>query len=143
MQKGLEKIRMKKWEHTLVGYLWIGECLSMLLNSRQKNYGLFETREKRNVLFIFIFGNERGIKEVLANSPRFILKQSIILKRRTKDLDFKKEAFITLPIWVKIYDIPTIYWTREGINAIASKLGKPLFADEMTFSANYLDFVRI
>lgn len=42
-----------------------------------------------------------------------------------------------------MYDILTVYWTPSGISAIASKLGTPLYADEATSSASYLDFARI
>lgn len=83
------------------------------------------------------------MKKHLKMSLRMVLGLCCNNHSWSKDLDFKKESFITLPLWVKIFDIPTIYWTREGISVIASKLGNPLFSNEITSSASYLDFVRI
>lgn len=47
-------------------------------------------------------------------------------------MDFKKDEFATLPIWVKLFDIPMVYWTKMGISIIESRLGKPLVVDEVT-----------
>lgn len=69
--------------------------------------------------------------------------QHIMLKKWTPKFDFKREQFVTLPIWVKLYDIPTVYWTPFGISAMASKLGTLLYANEATSSTSYVDFARV
>lgn len=48
-----------------------------------------------------------------------------------------------MPLWVKPFNIPSVYLTKRGICAIASNLEKPLFADETTSNASYLDFARV
>lgn len=39
--------------------------------------------------------------------------------------------------------IPTVYLTKRGISMIASKIVRPLFADENTSNVSYLHFARI
>lgn len=106
-------------------------------------YGLCEVRAKGNGLFLFMFEDEEGLNEALGNGPWFILKQVIVLKKWLEEMDFKKEEFSPLPIWVKLFNIPTVYWTKLGISALASKVGKPLFADKSTSNSSYLDFARV
>ncbi|GJV03160.1 RNA-directed DNA polymerase, eukaryota, reverse transcriptase zinc-binding domain protein [Tanacetum coccineum] len=38
----------------------------------------------------------------------------------------------TLPIWVKLYNMPMEAWSVKGVSAIASSLGKPIIMDKVT-----------
>lgn len=48
-----------------------------------------------------------------------------------------------MPIWVKISNILFSYWTDEGISYLASGIGKPLFADEMTLKLDHIPFAKV
>ncbi|KAF9598254.1 hypothetical protein IFM89_026085 [Coptis chinensis] len=55
-----------------------------------------------------------------------------------------KEKHDSLPIWVKIWDIPNKQmWTKKGISFIASRIGKPHCWDEATRKKQRLDYAKV
>lgn len=46
-------------------------------------------------------------------------------------------------IWVKLKNIPSVYWSRDGISVIASFLGTHLYTDDITDEATRIDFARV
>lgn len=58
-------------------------------------------------------------------------------------MEFVKTECNKVPIWVKFSNIPFSYWIDDGINYIASGIGKPLFADEMTSKLDPMNFVIV
>ncbi|GKC07070.1 retrovirus-related pol polyprotein from transposon TNT 1-94, partial [Tanacetum coccineum] len=43
-----------------------------------------------------------------------------------------KEDVYTVPVWVKLYGIPVMAFSEDGLSAIATKLGNPLILDSYT-----------
>ncbi|KAK3212619.1 hypothetical protein Dsin_017325 [Dipteronia sinensis] len=54
-----------------------------------------------------------------------------------------KESYSKILVWVKLFNIPHEYWTEEGLNHIASTVGKPLYADSLTESMKRISYARI
>ena len=48
-----------------------------------------------------------------------------------------------MPLWVKFDKVPDSYWTREGLSHLASAIGKPLAADDLTRKLEILPFAKI
>lgn len=46
-------------------------------------------------------------------------------------------------IWVKLKNIPLVYWSIAGISVLSSFSGKPLYMDEVTKEATIMDFARV
>ncbi|KAF7129874.1 hypothetical protein RHSIM_Rhsim10G0146400 [Rhododendron simsii] len=59
------------------------------------------------------------------------------------DLVFEKEGLSKLTLWIQLYNVPLQYWSEEGLSYIASAVGKPLYADEMTESARRISYAKI
>lgn len=95
-------VRVNKWDNTFDRRLpyKVVKPKALIL---WLQFGLKEVRGIGDSLFLFIFSNEEGPKLTFDNGSWFILKQAIILKVWSENVDFKKESFVTLPIWVKIY----------------------------------------
>lgn len=72
-----------------------------------------------------------------------IMKQALFLKPFSRDLDFNFKKLTTLPIRVKIFQIPAPFWIKRGISACASNIGKPLFTDETTTNLLFLKFACV
>ncbi|KAF9595381.1 hypothetical protein IFM89_000299 [Coptis chinensis] len=49
----------------------------------------------------------------------------------------------TLPIWVKLWGVPTQLWTKEGMNFVTSKLGKPHCWVDATQRNLILDYTKV
>lgn len=48
-----------------------------------------------------------------------------------------------LPLWIRLYNVPLQYWTAECLSYLASAIGKPLYADEMTESSKRISYAKI
>ncbi|GKD71847.1 zinc knuckle CX2CX4HX4C containing protein [Tanacetum coccineum] len=64
------------------------------------------------------------------------------------EIGMEKLKHKTLPIWVKLVNIPIEGWSMEGINALASSLGKPNIMDAITtymcqFGVGRTDYARV
>nr|GEX89446.1 zinc knuckle CX2CX4HX4C [Tanacetum cinerariifolium] len=58
--------------------------------------------------------------------PWLIHNSSIILKNWSMDTGFLKEELTRMLIWVKLHDVPTQVFEKDGISLIATFIGKPI-----------------
>lgn len=49
----------------------------------------------------------------------------------------------SIPLWVKFEQVSDSYWTQEGLSNLASAIGKPLYADELTSRFEVLPFAKV
>ncbi|KAF9615233.1 hypothetical protein IFM89_022495 [Coptis chinensis] len=61
----------------------------------------------------------------------------------TEELEAQRRNMTTLPILVKIWDIPKQMWTKKGISFIASRIGKPHYWDEATRKKQRLNYAKV
>ncbi|KAL0917635.1 hypothetical protein M5K25_012711 [Dendrobium thyrsiflorum] len=55
----------------------------------------------------------------------------------------KRENFTSVPIWLKIHDLPLACWNTKGISKIISKIGIALIVDALTLEKSRLTYVRV
>nr|GEV30296.1 hypothetical protein [Tanacetum cinerariifolium] len=53
--------------------------------------------------------------------------------RSTLDVYLLKDDVRNMLVWVKLHGVPTIAFSKDGLSAIAMKLGTPLMPDSYTF----------
>lgn len=87
------------------------------------------------------FEEARGMMMVLSRISCLVMGQQMYLKMWSKEFDRNKEAFRTTILWIKLYNVPMEYWTSSRLGAIVRTTSKPLYPDEATSVASYLDFV--
>ncbi|XP_020689173.1 uncharacterized protein LOC110104414 [Dendrobium catenatum] len=73
----------------------------------------------------------------------FLLGRPFVLQKWHPKFKPIKEEFSSVPIWVKIHDLPLACWNSEGISRIASKIGIPVAADKLTEQKTRLTFARV
>nr|GEX81790.1 hypothetical protein [Tanacetum cinerariifolium] len=76
--------------------------------------------------------NEHGMKLVLENSPWMVRGRLLIVQKWNPNVSFEKAEPSTIPLWIKLYDVPLEAWTSQGISTLASGLGKPMVMDDIT-----------
>nr|GEU73002.1 hypothetical protein [Tanacetum cinerariifolium] len=95
----------------------------------------------------------RAIRERFANTAYglfalwFIWNHPLMLKKWHLDENLLKEDVSTVPVWVKLYGVPVIAFSKNGLSTIATKLGTPLMLDSYTFdmcmqSSDRLSYAR-
>lgn len=81
--------------------------------------------------------------EVLYSGPYTINNKLIIVKLWSANFDFQAEVLQTVPIWVKLPNLPLSCWGMNSLSRIGSGLGFPLYADECTTNVDRIFYGRI
>ncbi|GJT22253.1 zinc knuckle CX2CX4HX4C containing protein [Tanacetum coccineum] len=86
----------------------------------------------RNGFFLFKFATKEGMERVLENGHWLIRLVSIILNIWKPNTRLVKDAVKSVPVWVKLHDVPVVAYSEIGLSIIATNLGKPLMLDSAT-----------
>ena len=82
-------------------------------------------------MFFFKFGFKDEIEAMLESGPWFIHNVLLILNQWTPCANMKDDVS-NIPIQVKFHDVPITAFTKDGLSAIATKLGNPLMLHSHT-----------
>ena len=136
-RKVVEKVS-SRLEHTLYGY-FIGKRMAYPVveyyaRSNWAKHGLKKIMMNSKGFFFFKFDTLVGLEAVLEGGPWMIRKSPIILKKWSLDTCLRKEELTSVPIWVKLHDVPLQVFEEEGIRLISSFIGKLVMLDSYTTS---------
>ncbi|XP_020674470.1 uncharacterized protein LOC110093811 [Dendrobium catenatum] len=135
------------WSRCLVGYS-IGrrpyyEALLGAIKKTWKLKGSLEMFSLSDGFFLFRFSCSEDFDTVWTKGIWFLLGKPFIMQKWHPKFKPKRENFTSIPIWVKIHDLPLACWNSEGISRIASKIGIPLAADTLTTKKTRLTYARV
>ena len=82
-------------------------------------------------------------KSVFEVGPWLFSGRPLILKNWHPELTLSKEDHSSIPLWIKIFNVPLQFWTDEGLSHISSAVGRPIHVDSLTSSKRRLNFARI
>ncbi|GJU14243.1 beta-caryophyllene synthase [Tanacetum coccineum] len=90
-------------------------------------YGLVRSMFSSSIrLFSFQFSSMDELDAMLENGLWFIRNNPLILRKWHPDDNLLKEYVSTIPVWVKLHGVPVTAFSKDGLSAIATKLGTPL-----------------
>ncbi|KAJ6377610.1 hypothetical protein OIU76_026564 [Salix suchowensis] len=92
---------------------------------------------------IYKFQSELEKLNVLHGGPYLIYGRPLMLKEMPEYFDFNSTEMTTLPVWVKLPNLPLKCWSSSCLSKIASALGKPVQCDMLTSSMTRLSYARI
>ncbi|XP_060210241.1 uncharacterized protein LOC132637115 [Lycium barbarum] len=81
--------------------------------------------------------------EVLYSGPYTLRRKPVIIKAWTPEFNFHEEVLKTIPVWVKLPNIPLNCWENETLSRIGSSLGIPIYADDCTSKVDHISYARI
>ena len=127
-----------RYENTLVGY-FVGKSIAFLLvknyvNNTWSKFGLQKLMKTDDGVFLFKFASKEGLEQVLKRGPWMIRSSPIILSKWSSSLSLKKGEVTKVPIWVKMYNVPVLAYSGDGLSLIATQIGKPILLDAFTSS---------
>ncbi|KAG5576616.1 hypothetical protein H5410_056750, partial [Solanum commersonii] len=93
--------------------------------------------------FVVRFANAEERDMVLCSGPHHLLRSSVIMKPWVAEFNFKEEILTTIPLWVKLPNMPLNCWNLVVLSKIGSSLRTPLYADECTTQTSRISFARI
>lgn len=137
----------QSWSSSLVGYFLHSKLPFKVVEPIAKrlwgNRGLIKVLLHSKGYYIFKFNSDADRDNILASGPWHFASKVIVLKPWKEGVEFAKDDCDTFPIWVKLSNIPLSYWSADGISYIASGIGKPICADEITSHFELLNFARV
>ncbi|KAI0515812.1 hypothetical protein KFK09_008480 [Dendrobium nobile] len=135
------------WKLCLVGYS-IGRrpYYEALLGAIKKTWALKGSVKMISLndgFFLFHFSCSEDLDMVWTRGVWFLLGKPFVIQKWHPKFKPKREEFKSVPIWIKIHDLPLACWNSEGISRIASKVGIPLAADSLTSQMTRLTYARV
>ncbi|KAF9609634.1 hypothetical protein IFM89_017773 [Coptis chinensis] len=113
-----------------------------VLQQRWKDKGHFEIIADKD-LFYFKFSSSETRQAVLEEGPIFIGGRCLIIRPWTRGVEKQRTLITTIPLWVKIHNVPKELWTDDGLGFLASKVGVPHSQDEATKLKKRIDYARV
>ncbi|XP_030540728.2 uncharacterized protein LOC115748390 [Rhodamnia argentea] len=131
---------------SIVGY-FLGKKIFFKITEEaiKKAWGahVMDVRMHENGFYFTHIPDETFRRKVLDMGPITILRSTMMLQPWHPKLKLKKPANDTLPVWIRMRDIPLSLWSPQGISRIASAIGNPLYVDVQTEQMKRLSFARV
>ncbi|GJR73791.1 reverse transcriptase domain-containing protein [Tanacetum coccineum] len=127
-----------KYDNTLVGY-FLGKNIAFSLvrnyvNNTWGKFGLQNLMKTDDGVFLFKFSTKEGLEQVLQKGPWMIRHSPILLSKWPPTLSLKKGEVNNVPVWVKLFTVPVLAYSGDGLSLIATQIGKPIMLDAFTSS---------
>lgn len=71
------------------------------------------------------------------------MRRPVIMKPWVLEFNFKEQIITTIPLWIKLPNLPLICWNSVVLSKIGSSLGKSLYEDECTTQTSRIYFAKI
>ncbi|KAI8526275.1 hypothetical protein RHMOL_Rhmol13G0296200 [Rhododendron molle] len=142
----ISEIGALKWKNAIVG-CFVDKRLSYF-QVRSWAQRVWKTDAKDvitldNGFFVYKFRDTETLDSILVNGPYFCGGKRIVIKKWHPGMHLTKGAFSSVPVWVKLYNVPLESWTEDGLNYIASYSGNPLYLDDFMQNHSRLTFSRV
>jgi hypothetical protein len=93
--------------------------------------------------FLLRFHSSTDKDVVLMQGPYTIRNMPMLLRDWKPDFSLKRDMLRTLPVWVKLPQLPLYLWGAKSLSKIGSALGNPLVTDECTAHKLRVSYARI
>jgi hypothetical protein len=93
--------------------------------------------------FILRFHSFNDKDAVLMQGPYTIRNMHMLLRDWKPDFSLKRDLLRTLPIWVKLPQLPLYLWGVKSLSKIGSALGNPLVTDEWSAHKLRVSYARM
>ncbi|XP_022003024.1 uncharacterized protein LOC110900443 [Helianthus annuus] len=125
-----------KFENVLYGYFLGNRLPYPVVEYYAKNvwakFGFSKLMMNSAGFFFFKFGSNEGMMKVLEGGPWLIRKIPLFLNKWSPKVSLKKDGIKTIPLWVKLHNVPIAVYTDDGLSLLASKIGVPKRLDSYT-----------
>ncbi|KAK1384257.1 hypothetical protein POM88_021992 [Heracleum sosnowskyi] len=101
--------------------------------------GLVHISQNDSRTFVFKFDSLVNMNSALAKGTWYLGSSPMLVHAWGTKVGEKN----TMPLWVKFENMPDSYWTWDGLSFLASVIGNPLSADDMTSRLEILPFAKL
>ncbi|XP_022030851.1 uncharacterized protein LOC110931782 [Helianthus annuus] len=126
----------ERFDNVLYGYFLGNRLPFPVVEYYVKNvwskFGYSKLMMNSDGFFFFKFDTKEGMAKVLEGGPWLIRKVPLFLNVWSPSVSLKKEGIKTVPVWVKMFNVPISVYTDDGLSLLASKIGNPKRLDGYT-----------
>ncbi|KAL3716434.1 hypothetical protein ACJRO7_008089 [Eucalyptus globulus] len=135
-----------KWDSCLVGY-YVGKNIPFKITETALKHAwgshLAEVLANDDGFYFFIIPDDEFRRRILDECHITVARVPLVLKQWHCDMELKKDLQSSVPVWIRLKNIPFAYWSAPGISEIASAIGRPLYVDPLTEKMKRLSFARV
>jgi len=135
------------WMNTLVGYFIEKRvpfpAVQNIAKRLWQGQGLLEVLSNNSGFYFFRFDSQESMLRVFDEGPYHFAGRPLIIKCWEPGMNLAKDTHSSIPLWIKIHNIPLEGWSLKGISIMASHIGRPLYADPMTEDRSRLGYARV
>ncbi|GKD58331.1 putative reverse transcriptase domain-containing protein [Tanacetum coccineum] len=138
LPKAAANLVKSRYENSIVGF-FVGKDPSFpvvqnYVSNTWSKFGFEKITRNDNGVYLFKFASKAGLEQVLERGPWMIRKSPIILNKWSSSVSLKKGEVTKVPVWVKLYNVPVLAYSEDGLSLIATQIGKPVMLDAFTSS---------
>ncbi|XP_022032619.1 uncharacterized protein LOC110933720 [Helianthus annuus] len=126
----------EKLDNVLFGYFLGNRLPFPVVDYYAKNawskFGFVKAMMNSSGFFFFKFDSKEGMAKVLEGGPWLIRKVPLFLNVWSPSISLKKGGIKSVPVWVKLHNVPIAVYTDDGLSLLASKIGVPKRLDSYT-----------
>ncbi|XP_058733512.1 uncharacterized protein LOC131605135 [Vicia villosa] len=135
------------WDSALIMYVLGGELsMNMVEQFMIRNWNtvqLLDLLYHDDGYFIMRFKSIKKKEEILMNGPYTIRNMPMLLRDWKPGFNMKNDMLRTIPIWVKLPQLPLELWGAKSLNKIGSAIVTPVVIDECTAQKLRASYARI
>ncbi|GKE43463.1 putative reverse transcriptase domain, ribonuclease H-like domain, aspartic peptidase domain protein [Tanacetum coccineum] len=138
LPKAAKESVLSRYANTLMGYI-VGKSLAFQIvqkyvNNTRAKFVLSKLMKTDNGVFLFKFDTKSGMDQVIERGPWLILNMPLILNKWAPNVSLKPGEVTKVPVWVKLYNVPVVAYSEDGLSLIATQVKKPIMLDAFTSS---------
>ncbi|CAK8541602.1 unnamed protein product [Lathyrus sativus] len=138
--------KVKFWESVLIMHV-LGEELSVnVVKLFMKNWNFVKLPNmfyNDEGFFILQFHSFHDKDSVLTKGPYTIHNRPMLLREWKSNFNMKKDMLKTMPLWVKLFQLPLHLWGARSLSKIGSAIDAPVVTDEFTTNKLRVSYARI
>lgn len=143
----IEKKSQYYIDHALIGKfldLWPSEkALIAWIYAVWKPKGHYDLQLGAKGFFTIVFFNLEDRTRIFEGGPYFFNSAGLFLRIWKERFNPDLEDLSIVPVWIRLYSLPTELWEPEILEAIGNSLGTYVKAADQTIKARYTSFARI
>lgn len=104
---------------------------------------LLEVLSNGRGVYLLRITDKEFMRRILEGGPITVARIPFILQQWQPGVELKKDIHMTVPVWVRLRNLPFAYWSAQSIGKVASAIGRPLYVDKRTEQMSMLSFARV
>nr|GEW95485.1 hypothetical protein [Tanacetum cinerariifolium] len=87
-----------------------------------RKFGFERITRNDDGVYLFKFATKSGRDQVIDKGPWMIRKSPIMLSKWSPSVSLKKGEVTKVPVWVKMYNVPVLAYSEDGLSLLATQI---------------------